>query len=76
MNLLNSPDSYLAITVLVGVAAWIAGYVVGHWFGKQNSENYIRTLRDTMGAQARVISRLEKRTRGTQETKETRRLAR
>jgi hypothetical protein len=77
MNLLaHSPDSYLAITVLIGVAALIAGYIVGHWFGKQDSENYIHTLRATLGLQAREIARLEKGSRKTQDAKETRRLSR
>lgn len=74
--LTKSPDDYLAIAVLLGIAAFIGGYLVGHWFGKQDYENHIKTLRDTLKAQARVISRHETRGRRTQEGQETRRLSR
>ena len=75
MNLLTkSPDEYLAIAVLLGVAAFIAGYVVGHSFGRHDAENYIRTLRDTLSVQARQIAKAERRK--TQEVQPTRRLVR
>jgi hypothetical protein len=75
MNLLTNPyDEYIAITVLVGVAAFIAGGLVGYWIRAQKDESHIRMLRDTMSTQARVIARLDKRPRKTQEVQDTRRL--